>query len=141
MLEATIPGMHEYNSRMGRYALKRRSCACQQLPVWHTRRTCGLARAAAKTPVDVRAHVRVGWWQRPLDERAHEHDAASRAVVLVLEREIRRARLETEAAMHACVDARTHSGERRARQRASGSGASGSAPLPSTPQFPMCAGS
>ena len=56
--------------------------------------------------------------ERALDERAHQHDAAARAVVLVLEREIRRARLEAEAAVHARIDAALILRERRAGNRA-----------------------
>ena len=54
--------------------------------------------------------------QAAVHQRAHEHDAAARAVVLVLEREIGRARLEAEAAVHARVDARARVGRAACRE-------------------------
>ena len=41
-----------------------------------------------------------------LEQRAHQHDASARAVVLVLEREVGGAGLQAEAAVHAGIDAR-----------------------------------
>ena len=59
--------------------------------------------------------------ERALEQRTHQHDASARAVVLVLEREVRRARLQAEAAVHARVDARDLVRERTAGNRASAS--------------------
>ena len=81
--------------------------------------------------------------QRALEQRSHEHDAPARTVVLVLEREIRRAGLQTEAAVDAGVDARRFAGERTARQRALGrdDGRSAHAEPPKIPGFSTPPGS
>src|SRR5689334_17445865 len=55
---------------------------------------------------------------RSLEQRAHEENAAARTFVLVLEREVSRAGLKTEPAVHALIDSRQCRSERAIRERA-----------------------
>ena len=88
-------------------------------------RARGLARTTAETTVDVRPHAVARRVERSVVHRSHQHDSAARAVVLVLERHVRRACLEAESAVHACVESGALAGERRAGNGAVGGGRDG----------------
>ena len=83
-------------------------CACclEKLAVRNARGTRRLARPAAEAAVDVRVNLGVVRLDRALEQRAHKEYPAARTLIFILEREIRRTRLKTKAAMHALVDSR-----------------------------------
>src|ERR1700737_2932431 len=82
------------------------------------RRAYRPARPAAQTLIDVLLHARIVWFHRSFEQRPHEKDSPAGTVVLILEVQIGRARLETESAVHARVDAGQRVGERSAGQGA-----------------------
>ena len=88
------------------------------MTVWDTGWASRFAGTTAEAAIDVRLERRIVERERAFQRGLHEQYAAARAVVLVLEGEIRRTALETEAAMHAGVDTTAHRGERRAGKRA-----------------------
>ena len=102
------------DARQRRRARSVSRVASSRCAVRHAGRARGLARAAAEAAVEVRLQRFVSSASVPSTTRAHQHDAAARAVVLVLEREVRRAGLQAEAAVHAGVEAGALAGERRA---------------------------
>src|SRR5438105_15938486 len=90
------------------------------MAVRNSRRTHRLAGATAETLGDVPVDTLALGWQRSLEQRPHEDDSTARTVVLVLEREIRWTRLETETAVHARIDPRALAGEWTVGQSALG---------------------
>src|ERR1700737_1451893 len=90
----------------------------QKLPVRHPARAYRLASPADQKLIDVLLHARIVWFHLSFEQRPHEKDSPAGTVVLILEVQIGRARLETESAVHARVDAGQRVGERRARQGA-----------------------
>jgi fructose-specific phosphotransferase system component IIB len=64
----------------------------------------------------VAAHVGVVGAEGAVDEAVHEDEAPARAVVLVLEVDVRGARRQAEAAVHAQIEAGLRGIERRARE-------------------------
>src|SRR5712664_3727561 len=88
----------------------------QKLPIRHSARTYRLARPAPETLIDVLLNARIVRRHRSFEQRPHEKDSPARTVVLVLEIQISRARLQTESAVHARVDAGQRVRERSARQ-------------------------
>ena len=105
----------------GRFTSReRRARRLEQRAVRHARRTRSLARAAAEAAIDVRVHRWVVERELAFHQRAHEVDASTRRVVLVSERDVRRTRLEAEAAVHARIDPCARSCERSAGNRARG---------------------
>src|SRR5262249_54871156 len=114
----------------------------EEMTVGNTRRAHGLAGAATEATSDVRLHAGIARLERPLEHRPHEQDAPARAVVLVLERQIRRTGRQTEAAVHAGIDAAALFGKWTVRQRAGWCGMRcAHAGAPSTPGFRMAWGS
>ena len=70
----------------------------------HARRAGGLATAAAETPLDVLQQSGIVRAHLPSLQRAHQHDASSRAVALVSGDQIGRTGGKAEATMHAGVE-------------------------------------
>lgn len=99
---------------------QRRPRRLQELTIRNSGRTGGLARSASQAPVNMRVNGRVVRRNCPLEQRSHEENTAPRALVLVLEREIRRTRLQAEATVNARVDPRKRGRKRRVRERARG---------------------
>src|SRR6185312_12498510 len=67
----------------------------------------------AETSIDVLPQIGIARRQLPVKQRTHQDDPAARRVVLVLQREIRRTRLQTEPAVHTRVESRLFLRERR----------------------------
>src|SRR2546422_331488 len=114
--EHTGEGVHDGRARAGerpeRRAHQRRHTAAlreqragrlEAAAVCHARRTDGLAPAAAETAIAVPGDARIGGSELARLERAHELDAAARAVGFVTGSEEGGARLETKAAMNTGV--------------------------------------
>src|SRR5947208_11762650 len=104
-----VPRAGEHSERRAHQrrhaAVLREQCAgrLEATAVADARRTDGLTAAAAETAVEVQGDARIGGRELARLERAHQLDAAARAVGFVTGREERRAGLETEAAMHTGV--------------------------------------
>ena len=128
---------------------QRRPRRLEKLAVRNSARADGLARSASETLIDVLLHARIIGLDRALEQRPHEKNASARTVVLVLEIQVRRARLEAESAVHARIDSRQRVGERRAGKRAARhrivrkrvSGEARSRQSPSMPGLRMLCGS
>src|SRR3982750_1164966 len=95
---------HPRDKRRRTMLIQRGAGGFQELAIRYATRTHRLAGATAKTLVDMLLHARVVGPYRSLEQRSHQENPAPRAIVLILEVEIRRARLETKSAMHARVD-------------------------------------
>src|SRR5690606_22720581 len=65
----------------------------------------GFASATAKTLRDVVVNDRVVRCHHAIEQRAHDHEATARRVVLVFQGYIRGARLQAEPAVHTSVEA------------------------------------
>src|SRR6266513_1415720 len=96
----------ERRTHQGRYAAalrQQRAGRLEAAAVAHARGTNGLAPAAAETAVEVQGDPRIAGSELARLERAHQLDAAARAVGFVTGGEEGGACLETEAAMHTGV--------------------------------------
>src|SRR5437763_8004659 len=82
------------------------------MPIGNAGRTSRLTCAAAEALRNMRLDCLAGRLERAFEECPHQHDAPAGTVVLVLERKVGRAALETEPAVHTGVDARALVGER-----------------------------
>src|ERR1051325_7599669 len=97
---------------------QRRARRLEQMPVRNARRTYGFAPSAAEASIEMPARILIARIQCAIDERAHEQQASARSVVLVLQREIGRTCLQTEAAMHARIETLARVREWRVRKSA-----------------------
>src|SRR5690349_6053351 len=87
------------------------------MAVWNARRTHRLARATTEAAVDVDLQRWIIECEPAFERQAHQQNAPTRAIVLVLERQIGGAALQAEPAVHARVDAAAHVREGRSGQR------------------------
>src|SRR5713101_3806050 len=114
--EQTREGVHDGRARAGerpeRRAHQRRHAAAlreqragrlEAAAVGHARRTDGLTPAAAETAIEVQGDARIGGRELAHLERAHQLDAAARAVGFVTGCEEGGAGLKTEATMNAGI--------------------------------------